>query len=99
MMMQVSDFIGDTTHYRMYSDAMAADANTLLAKVTDQREQAQLYQMLLGLYDKKKNYGAAIDLLNRIKVQYPQDPGIDNEIRRYEGLMKTPAQPADTAKK
>jgi hypothetical protein len=98
MMIQVSEFIADTAHYRQYADVLLKDTPSLLAKVMDQREQAQLYQVLLQIYDKKKDYGAAIDLLNRVQGQYPNDPGIQNEIKRFENLMKAPARP-DTAKK
>ncbi len=52
------------------------------------------FRVLLELYDNRKEYQKAIDLLKRLQSVIPNDPGIQQRIAMYEGMMKS-----DTTKK
>jgi hypothetical protein len=97
-MMDVSSIIGDKEHSALYSKELEKQVNVQLAKSTDSRETDQLYSALLGVYERNQNYGSAIDILNKLQGKYPNDAGIQSEIRRYEGLMKAGSKPDTTRK-
>ncbi|MFI5251586.1 MAG: protein O-mannosyl-transferase family [Bacteroidota bacterium] len=97
-MMEVSDLINDKDHVVMYSKALEVEATDLLSKSVTDHEQDQIYSALISMYDKNKNYGGVIEVLNRLEVKYPNDQSIPGEIQRYQNLMKMGSKP-DTSKK
>ncbi len=56
------------------------------------------FRVLLELYDGRKEYRKAIDLLKRLQTIIPNDPGIQQRITAYEGQLN-PKLPDTTAKK
>ncbi|MBI2419600.1 MAG: DUF2723 domain-containing protein [Ignavibacteriales bacterium] len=55
------------------------------------------YRLLLEIYEKRPDYDKAINVLTRLLVYYPEDPGIKAKIDHYKGL-KSGAIPPETAK-
>ncbi len=51
------------------------------------------YTLLLQVYENLEEYGKAIDILNKLKVFYPNDPTIEQLLSKYQSLMKAPAKP------
>ncbi len=52
------------------------------------------FRVLLELYDNRKEYQKAVDLLKKLQTIIPNDPGIQQRITMYESQMKS-----DTTKK
>ncbi|MBI5726958.1 MAG: DUF2723 domain-containing protein, partial [Ignavibacteriales bacterium] len=55
------------------------------------------YRLLLEIYEKRPDYDKAINVLTRLLVYYPDDPGIKAKIDHYKGL-KSGAIPPETTK-
>ncbi len=51
------------------------------------------FRVLLELYDNRKEYQKAIDLLKRLQTIIPNDPGIQQRIAMYESQMKSDKTP------
>jgi hypothetical protein len=63
----------------------------------DEQDQSLPYTVLLDIYDRRKDYSSAINLLNRALVQYPNDPNLKARIQYYEQKLKE-SSVADTSK-
>ncbi len=49
------------------------------------------YRVLLDFYDMTKQYGKSLDILRKLEVIYPKDPGLKQKIQETEQLMKQSA--------
>jgi hypothetical protein len=91
--------IGDTKNYELYageSERMALemiDNNT----VGDQQDPFLPYRTLVDIYDARKDYAAAYEILKRASAKYPNVPDLISRIQYYEQKMKE-APIADSGK-
>ncbi len=51
------------------------------------------YTLLLQVYENLEEYDKAIDILNKLKVFYQNDPTIEQLLTKYQSLRKTQAKP------
>ncbi len=63
----------------------------------DEQDQSLPYTVLLDIYDRRKDFSSAINLLNRAFVQYPNDPNLKARIQYYEQKLKE-SSVADTSR-
>jgi hypothetical protein len=57
------------------------------------------YRILLEIYEQHQNYAKAIDVLNRVAVYYPNDPGIKSRITDLQAKLKFSGSQKDTTHK
>lgn len=89
---------GDTLNAGIYSKNVERKCLELInAGRVDLTDQFNPYRALLEIYDMRKDYAKALDLLNSISGLYPNDPSIKGRIQAYEGLLKSTTA-KDTAK-
>lgn len=83
---------GNTQKGEEYRNAVVAEANRSLKEAPDDPSP---YQVLIRMYEEQKDYNNLILLFNRLKIAFPNDPSIDQSIRRYQALKAA----GDTAKR
>ncbi|HLX12768.1 MAG TPA: DUF2723 domain-containing protein, partial [Bacteroidota bacterium] len=100
-MMMVANFVGDSARSKQYSDNLEVKMKEMMDSPAglDNREMGDVYQVLLSIYDGRKDYSSAIDILTRMKTLYGEDQRIDNQIQMYQNLMKPQPVVTDTGKK
>ncbi len=97
-LMRVYRDLGDQANYEKYSKKVEEKANELVSTAgADPQSLIEPYQVLLELYDIRKNYPAALEILNKISEQYPNDPEVNRRMGMYRELLKTGI--ADSGKK
>ena len=52
------------------------------------------YRSLLDLYEMTKEQDKTLNILRKLAVLYPKDPGINQRIQMLEQMSKQPAVPA-----
>jgi len=57
------------------------------------------YRILLEIYDYQQDYTKALDVLNKVSVYYPNDPGIKSRIAELQSKQKSAGSPKDTTHK
>jgi outer membrane protein assembly factor BamD (BamD/ComL family) len=62
--------------------------NILAERPNDQQAKAEAYPMLLEVYEAMKRYDSALQVLETLRKDYPDDPEINRRITRYKELMK-----------
>jgi tetratricopeptide (TPR) repeat protein len=88
-LMRVYKDLGDDQNFDKYASQVEAEANAMLASPSaDPAKQFEPYQILLEVYDAKKDYAAAIEVLNKVSALYPNDPEIKRRIQMYDQLLK-----------
>lgn len=98
-LMRVYRDLDDQENYAKYMKTVEEKAASLIAAATDPKDPTLIepYQVLLELYDSRKDYPAAIEILSKIAEQYPDDAEVNRRLEMYRALVKTGA--ADTTKK
>jgi hypothetical protein len=97
-LMRVYRDLGDSVNYTNYGKKVEAKANELTAAATaDPQSLIEPYQVLLELYDMRKEYGQAVGILNKIAEIYPNDPEVNRRLQMYKALMSQSG--ADTTRK
>lgn len=97
-LMRVYKENGDEERFTKYATQVEARANSEIASPdADQNRQFEPYQILLEVYDLKKDYAAALAILKKLEGLYPTDPEIKRRIQFYEEQVKQGV--ADTSTK
>jgi hypothetical protein len=88
-MMNIFKQVGDTANYNFYAkDVEAKCLDVINTNRVDATDNSNPYGVLLEIYDSRKDYAAALDILNRLAMQYPNSPEIKSRIQYYEQQMK-----------
>jgi hypothetical protein len=96
--MNMFNQLNDTIYAEKYSKILEVSALDMISKKRfDAQEPSLPYQVLLDIYDRRKNYSAALELMNQLVVQYPGDPQLKSRIQFYEQMIKG-QNVADTSK-
>lgn len=96
--MNMYNDLGDTLRAGIYARNVEQKCWELInAGRVDMADPYNAYRLLLEIYDQRKDYASALDLMNRISVYYPDDASIKNRIQTYENLLK-PGTAKDTNK-
>jgi tetratricopeptide (TPR) repeat protein len=96
--MSIFSQLGDTAHFNLYAKTVETTAlDAINNNKVDAQDPFMPYRTLLDVYDARKDYQAAIDILNRALVQFPNVQEIKSRIQFYEQKLKSPAI-VDTAK-
>lgn len=97
-LMRVYRDLGDTTNFARYGKQVEAKASELTSQAdADPQSLIEPYQVLLELYDMRKEYDQAVTVLNKIAELYPNDPEVSRRLQMYRELLK--ANGADTTRK
>jgi hypothetical protein len=89
-MMRLHDSFDDTAMARVYAAKVEEKCREIIGGTdADARSKGESYQLLLEIYDTQKRYQEAIDLLQSLTKDYPNDPEISRRITRYQDLLKT----------
>ena len=56
---------------------------------TDGRSKSEAYQLLLEIYDAQKRYEPALELLQILLKEYPNDPEINRRINSYREILNS----------
>jgi len=81
---------GATGQFHKYADMVERDALAAIRENPDDvRTEYNPYSILLDTYDMTKEYRKSIDLLERLRVMFPNDPGIASRIAELERLVGT----------
>ena len=87
--MSMYNAVGDTLNFGIYSRNVESKCwESINAGRVDPADPSSPYGVLLDIYDLRKNYSNAIDILNRLSAYYPNDASIKNRVQAYENLMK-----------
>jgi hypothetical protein len=100
-LMRVYRDLGDSANYERYNAKVEAKASELVASAsTDQQSSVEPYQVLLEIYDIRKDYPKALEVLGKIAEMYPNDPEVNRRMQMYRQLVNAKgANGADTTKK
>ncbi|PLX23258.1 MAG: hypothetical protein C0600_15205 [Ignavibacteria bacterium] len=82
--------MGDTTSYREIADELRDWFIPRLDNDDPAQNQGgrSAYVFLLTYYEVTGEYEKAIDLLRRLEAMYPTDPGVQQEIRKFQSLIQ-----------
>ncbi|HZY10026.1 MAG TPA: DUF2723 domain-containing protein [Bacteroidota bacterium] len=96
--MRIYNQLGDKDRFEIYAKPVEVACNDLInSNRFDISDAYNPYPYLLDIYDARKDYKKAVDILNQLVAQYPNDPTLKNRIQYYEQQMKAPAA-TDTSK-
>ena len=96
--MNMFNQLGEAAYAEKYAKVLESSAwDVINTKRFDAQDPSMPYMILLDIYDKRKDYPSAINLLNRASEQYPNDQNLKARIQFYEQKMKETAV-ADTNK-
>lgn len=96
--MNLFNQLDDSAYAEKYAGILEKEAQDMISKNrVDQQDPSLPYQVLLDIYDKRKNYPAALELLSQLTAKYPGDPQLKSRIQFYEGMLKS-QKASDTAK-
>ena len=89
-MMRLHESLDDTARVNFYAARVEEKCQEILTEQpTDTRAKGEAYQLLLEIYDAQKRYGPALELLQVLSKEYPNDPEINRRIEMYRGLMNS----------
>lgn len=87
--MNLFNQLNDTMYAEKYSKVLEVAALDMINKNrVDAQDPSLPYQVLLDIYDRRKNYSAALDLMNQLTAKYPGDPQLKSRIQFYEQMLK-----------
>ncbi|MEO8398282.1 MAG: DUF2723 domain-containing protein [Ignavibacteriaceae bacterium] len=79
---------GAMDKYKKIADEVEQKAITALnADPNDTRSYYNPYRLLMGTYENLKEYGKLLDLWNKLKSMYPEDPNVKANVAKYQGLV------------
>jgi tetratricopeptide (TPR) repeat protein len=91
--------VGDTANFGKYAGSLEGMAKKLLDEnKVDSEDPFFAYRTLVEIYDARKDYQSALDILRRASAQYPNVPDLMSRIQYYEKILQNPSAP-DTNKK
>ncbi len=89
-MMRLHESIDDTAKVSFYAARVEEKCGEILAlNPTDGRAKSEAYQLLLEIYDAQKRYAPALELLQTLLKEYPDDPEINRRINAYRELLNS----------
>jgi hypothetical protein len=87
--MNLFNQLNDTMYAEKYSKILEVAAQDMINKNrVDAQDPSLPYQVLLDIYDRRKNYSAALDLMHQLTAKYPGDPQLKSRIQFYEQMLK-----------
>jgi hypothetical protein len=90
--------VGDSVNFEKYAGTLEGMAKKLLDENKVETEDPFFaYRTLVEIYDSRKDYSSALDILRRAAAQYPNVPDLTNRIQYYEKMLQNPSAP-DTNK-
>lgn len=90
--------VGDTAHYEEYARLVESNArHTIETRSEDESDPFAPYRALLNIYDNRRDYRSALELLRDADSRYPGNPELANRIRMYEQRLNATTFP-DTDK-
>lgn len=96
--MNIFNELGDTAHFEEFASTVESTAMEIInSNRLDPDDPFLPYRTLLDIYDARRDYQAAIDLLNHAQVQFPNVPDLKTRVQYYEQKMRGAAA-ADTGK-
>jgi hypothetical protein len=91
--------VGDTVNFEKYAGSLEGNAKKLLEEnKIDSDDPFFAYRTLVEIYDARKDYASALEILRKASAQYPDVPDLKNRIQYYERMLQNPSS-ADTGKK
>ncbi len=91
---------GGTKQYAKYAKEIEAYAlKQLEINPRDVESYYNPYRMLLDTYENLGEYNKALNIVNRLKNYYPNDPTIVDMEKRYTAMLNAAKTPKDTTKK
>ncbi|MBI4547236.1 MAG: DUF2723 domain-containing protein [Ignavibacteriae bacterium] len=94
--MRIYHQVGDTARFEIYANIVEkACLDLLYSGNFDPTGSFSPYGYLLDIYDTRKDYVKALDILKRASVQFPNDPTVKSRIQFYEQQLKG-SSPGDT---
>ena len=91
---------GDTSKaQQLYSEVEADALDDMEANPSNLSSYFSPYRILLDLYEKEGEYAKLVDIWKRIRVYYPEDPGVKANIEKYTQLAKSTLLKTDTTVK
>jgi hypothetical protein len=88
-MMNLFKQVGNNDGFDRYSKEVESKCLEIInTNQADMRDNFNPYSVLLDIYETRKDYPSALGILNRLLVNFPNDPNLNNRIRYYENLMK-----------
>lgn len=90
--------VGERAHFMRYADFVEAKCKLSIERndFNASDPYSNPYVTLLDLYELRRQYGSAADLMRRLQEQYPGDSGIARRIQQYEQLQKSAPVPETT---
>ncbi|MBI3363542.1 MAG: DUF2723 domain-containing protein, partial [Ignavibacteriae bacterium] len=91
--------LADREHFEIYAKDVEQKCQKMIDSKQTQTSDASTnpYVVLSEIYGMRKDYSNAIDMLNRLAVDYPNTPWIKTQIDMYDKLRKNGSAP-DTSK-
>jgi len=86
--MNIYSQVGDSLHFESYAQDLEKKALDALNANSYDPQDPWPYRLLLSIYDVRKNYPAAVDLLNRALSQFPNTPELKSQIDYYQQKAK-----------
>ncbi len=87
--MNVFSELGDSTNFEKFASSVESVAMDLInTNRLDPDDPFMPYRTLLDIYDARRDYKAAINLLNRALVQFNNAPDLKSRIQYYEQKMR-----------
>jgi hypothetical protein len=89
--------LGDHDGYTKYANEVEkACLDLIAAGNVDMQTYYSPYRVLLDIYDGRQDYRSAMDVLGRLEVRFPNDPGLKQRKEQYQTLLNFQTQ-SDTA--
>lgn len=99
-LMSIYQRFGEDNMYNEYSqDVEKICLNLIDQGQVDQQSYYNPYRVVLDIYDARKDYVRALDILRLVESKYPDDPGIKSRKAQYQSLVQMQQGNSDTAKR
>jgi tetratricopeptide (TPR) repeat protein len=103
LMADIMGFYERLGEHKVYEEYAAEVEKTCLDLIAsgqiDLQSYYNPYRVLLEVYESRKDYAKAIDILSRVEALYPNDPTIRARKQQYESLMQSQQGIGDSAKR
>ena len=87
--MRIYNQVGDSTRFEIYANIVEKECLAVLnSGGFDPSGSFSPYGYLLDIYDTRKDYVKALDILKRASAHYPNDPTIQSRMQFYEQRLK-----------
>lgn len=91
--------LGDTKMFDEYSSEIERICLDLKNKgQTDFQSYYNPYRVLLDIYEWRRDYASALDILTQVESMFPNDPNIKSRKQQYQALLNNLSNRIDTTK-